>query len=148
MGYFNYYLALGRDTVTGTYRYPPPDGRYMELTKDGDDEVVGYMYDRITYDERNKNSAIDVIQNGIKKFPDRLDMRFGLIHTLQQIGEYENQSLVLKSALRYSLTNNNQWAMVSKSTNAWYSRIFSQCNTGLLLRMVTSLISRKPFCLV
>ncbi len=109
VGYFNYYLALGRDTVTGTYRYPPPDGRYMELTKDGDDEVVGYMYDRITYEERNKNSAIDVIQNGIKKFPDRLDMRFGLIHTLQQIGEYENQSLVLKSALRYSLTNNNKW---------------------------------------
>lgn len=109
VGYFNYYLELGREFVTGTYRFPPANGRYLAMTKEDDDEIVGYMYDQIVYDNEYFARAVGIINDGIERFPNRLDMRFGIIHTLQQIGDYEQQADYLQATLRHSKENENLW---------------------------------------
>jgi tetratricopeptide (TPR) repeat protein len=67
------------------------------------------MGGQIVFNKDIAKKGIDKIEEGIKLYPNRLDMRFGKIYALGQLedwGEFTNEII---NAIRYSKTNKNQW---------------------------------------
>lgn len=88
IAFFNYYAALARKAVPSAGRIQGP----------------GFVYD-----EDNINKALEYINAGIEKAPDRLDMYFGKIHILGETGRIEEQSANIIYLLGKSKQINNRW---------------------------------------
>ena len=61
------------------------------------------------YLDEDINNAISVIDEGINKFPNRLDMRFGKIYALGQLENWELFTEEVIRTVKYSKINNNKW---------------------------------------
>ena len=71
--------------------------------------LAGYMYFVERYDFQLVDSALDVISRGIARYPDRLDMRYGKIHFLQQLCRWDDFSNEILAALKHSSEIHHQW---------------------------------------
>lgn len=111
---YNYYFNLST-TYSGvvTSTEPPsveecPSGEVYTLT-DSTGNVSGYMYYAHYWDLARVDSALDVINRGITLFPDRLDMRYGKIHLLQQLRRWDFFADEIHAVLDRTTQNNLQW---------------------------------------
>jgi len=66
----------------------------------------GYLTSRIIYDLSEFSKAMEYIETGINKFPDRLDMRFGKTYALGQLENWDDFTKEIIRTIDHSSTNN------------------------------------------
>lgn len=76
---------------------------------DSNGNVSGYMYGLDYYDPQLTDTAIAVISEGIMRYPDRLDMRFGKIHLLGESGRWQPYTEEILSTLDRNKANEKAW---------------------------------------
>lgn len=105
--YFNYYFQRSRQEFV-SMTTEQPEGESLSL-KDSTGHIAGYLGSEIHYNEERLQKGLDKIDQGITMYPDRLDMRFGKIYSLGQVGDWERFTEEIIKAIRYSATNKNDW---------------------------------------
>lgn len=109
--YFNYYLSKGRkQTLVWDKSAPAEDSKYLELT-DSLGNYVGHLHNEVCYDENYLRLALDKIDKGIKKYPNRLDMRVVQISLLEELGNWDSYTRQVIKLINYSNENNNNWTI-------------------------------------
>jgi len=105
--FFNYYISKAKDEVLSLTTVEP-EGEALEI-KDSTGKVAGFLGSQIGYDRIEFNKGIVKIDEGIKRYPNRLDMRFGKIYILGEIKDWEHFTQEIIEAVRQSKVNDNQW---------------------------------------
>lgn len=105
--YFNYYIQKSMNEVIRVDNNPGT-GEHLQMT-DSLNQVVGYIHGETSYNPKYLNLAFDVLDKGIAKFPNRLDMRFGKIHMLGQVNNYDAFTNEIVKAIDLSAKNKNKW---------------------------------------
>lgn len=105
--YFNYYVQKSISEIVRLDNNPGA-GENLQIT-DSTKQVVGYLYGETSYNPKYLNLGFDIIDKGINKFPNRLDMRFGKIHMLGQVNNYNSFTDEIVKAIDYSTKNKNKW---------------------------------------
>jgi len=95
IAWFNYYLRLDSTTVTSTHK-DPWSGRYL-------------LAPVTRYDMENVRKAVAYLDRGIELAPTRLDMHFGKIRALTELGEYGEQSALLAGLMEHSIEIDHDW---------------------------------------
>jgi len=94
IGYFNYYFNKSIDEAIAV--------NY------GEDEDVSFEGEE-AYNPKWVQAALDKISRGIALYPDRLDMRFGKIHALGMVEDWEAYTEEIVGAIKQSAKNKCQW---------------------------------------
>jgi tetratricopeptide (TPR) repeat protein len=105
--YFNYFFAKSKKEML-TLTKDEPQGKGLSFMDDTG-KTAGYIGSQITYNQKYFKKAIDKIDEGIKLYPDRLDMRFGKIHVLGLAEEWSSYTDEIIKTIQYSTRNNNHW---------------------------------------
>jgi tetratricopeptide (TPR) repeat protein len=105
--YFNYYVQKSISEIVRLDN-SPGTGKNLQIT-DSTKQVVGYIYGETNYNPKFLNLGFNIIDKGINKFPDRLDMRFGKIHMHGQVNNYSSFTDEIIKAIDYSTKNKNKW---------------------------------------
>ena len=112
---YNYYYnkSLSYSGVMTSTELPDKNelvqGEIYRLRDDSTGAPVGYLYYLNVYDYQLVDSALDVISRGIARYPDRLDMRYGKIHFLQQLCRWDDFSNEILATLKHSAEIHHQW---------------------------------------
>lgn len=105
--YFNYYFLKSRNEgIALSTERPKSDGFAIQ---DSTGQTVGSLGSQVHFDKTILQKGIDKIDEGIKLYPNRLDMRFGKIYVYGQAEDWENFTSEIVKTIRYSSTNNNSW---------------------------------------
>lgn len=106
---FNFYFAESQKEIIQLAVEAPDDDREALVLKDSLGNSAGYMYAQ----KMNNDSLFAISQNtideGIKLFPNRLDLRFGKIHTLGKYERFEEFSTEILKTIEYSKKIKHQW---------------------------------------
>jgi len=105
--YFNYYFSKSKEEGIILSKQEP-EGKKLVL-KDSLNQVAGFLGSQIHYDLDEFQKGIDKINEGIKLYPNRLDMRFGKIYALGQIKDWEKFTNEIITTVKYSAIINNEW---------------------------------------
>lgn len=103
----NYYFNKSRKEVLAIDKNLPKS-EALEI-KNESGKTVAYLFSKDSYDTKLLQKTFKYFDEGIEKFPDRLDIRFGKIFTLGQIGDYENFTKEIVKTIQYSAQNKNNW---------------------------------------
>lgn len=105
--YFNYYFTKSiQEALTVTKEQPK--GKSLEFT-DSANQVAGYIGSQVCYVENELQKGFAKIDEGIRLYPDRLDMRFGKIYVLGELENWKEFTGEIIKTIDYSAKNNNQW---------------------------------------
>ncbi|RXP47870.1 tetratricopeptide repeat protein [Lutibacter sp. HS1-25] len=114
VSYFNYYFLKGnKEVLTVSTKEPKEDGFIL---KDSLNNTAGYLASEIYLDNSIIQKGIDKISEGIKLFPNRLDMRYGKIYTLGQIEDWDKFTSEIIKTIEYSKINNNHWTWTNNES--------------------------------
>lgn len=103
----NYYFNKSKkEVLTLDKNAPKKEGFGL---KDDKGNVVAYLSSKDLYDTNLLQKTFKYFDEGISKFPDRLDIRFGKVYILGQIEDYENFSKEIVKTIQYSTKNKNNW---------------------------------------
>ena len=103
----NYYFNKSKkEVLTLDKNAPKKEGFGL---KDDKGNVVAYLSSKDLYDTNILQKTFKYFDEGISKFPDRLDIRFGKVYILGQIEDYENFSKEIVKTIQYSTKNKNNW---------------------------------------
>ena len=105
--YFNYYFLKSRQEFV-SMSTNQPKGESLQL-QDSTGKVAGFLGSEIVYNPEILQKGLDKIDQGIKMFPNRLDMRFGKIYAHGQAKDWENFTNEIVKTIQYSKKNNNEW---------------------------------------
>lgn len=105
--YFNYYFLMARQEFV-SMSTKQPKGESLQL-QDSTGQVAGFLGSEIVFNQNVLQKGFDKIEQGIEKYPNRLDMRFGKIYTLGQIEDWENFTKEIVKTVQYSKKNKNEW---------------------------------------
>jgi hypothetical protein len=85
--FLNYHFGKGRTvrTIVAQGEAQPGD---LELTKQDDPSIEGFIRDEVSLDKTSILKAIRTSRNNLRSFPNQLDIHFGIITVAQNIGEY------------------------------------------------------------
>ena len=72
-------------------------------------KIAGYLNNNIWYEKEDVDKALSYLEKGLKFGKNRLDMYFGRIHILGEIGEYEKQSQKIIEVLKLGKEINHKW---------------------------------------
>lgn len=104
---FNYYVQKSMSEVI-RLDSDPQTGKNLQIT-DSSSQVVGYIHGETSYNPKYLSLGFDIIEKGITKFPNRLDMRFGKIHMLGQVNNYHAFTDEIVKSIDFSIKNKNKW---------------------------------------
>jgi tetratricopeptide (TPR) repeat protein len=85
-----------------------PNGESLVL-KDSLNQDAGFLGSQIHYNQTELKKGLEKIEEGIKLYPNRLDMRFGKIYVFGQIPDWENFTSEILKTIEYSVKNKNNW---------------------------------------
>ena len=112
VAYFIYFVKKSRSEVL-VIGQDLKQNAYMVLEIENQDSSkqngAEYMYKQVSYDDLYTQKAIEWIDKGIERFPNRLDMRFGKIYFLGLLENYEAFTEQIIQTIYYSAINQNQW---------------------------------------
>lgn len=110
---FNYWLLTGRQSGIGITAGAPEkeneDVFVLYPAGENGEEPAGYMHEEVLYDEARIAKADEVLREGIARFPDRLDMRFGLAKMWADKGEYDKALVLFDEVFRRGEENGCAW---------------------------------------
>lgn len=107
VAYFNHYVNQARKEVLGLADVTGSENALA--IQDSSGETQAYITGQVYYLEKPFRLGINKIDEGIEKFPDRLDMRFGKLHVLSEAKYWDEFTEELKKTVTHSLTNDNKW---------------------------------------
>lgn len=105
--YFNYYFVKSKQEVLALTTNKPNSESFV--LKDSLNKAAGYLGSQIYYDKTKLNKGINKIDQGIKLYPNRLDMRFGKIYVFGEIKDWEKFTSEIKKTIEHSSKNDNNW---------------------------------------
>lgn len=105
--YFNYHFSKSRKEIIELIT-DQPQGKSLVL-KDSLNKTSGFLGSKIRYNENELKKGLNKIDQGIKLYPNRLDMRFGKIYVLGQIPDWKKFTSEIIKTIKYSSTNNHKW---------------------------------------
>ncbi|CAL2101371.1 Tetratricopeptide repeat protein [Tenacibaculum sp. 190130A14a] len=105
--YFNYHFNKSRKEVLALTNDQPNDDSL--IIKDSLNQNVGFIGSQVVFDEKELQKGLDKIDEGIQRYPNRLDMRFGKIYALGQIYKWNDFASEIIQTVKYSTKNNNNW---------------------------------------
>lgn len=106
--YFNFFVKKSMSEVIRMENQQ--QGRQSLQIKDPKTgKVVGFLNDGVSYNEELVEKGFKYIDLGIKKFPSRLDMRFGKIYILGKVYSYQRFTEELISTIDYSQKIDLKW---------------------------------------
>ena len=110
VAYFNYFAKKSKKEIVRLDGNGKGKEGFQIMDKDSSKkEPVAFLYGDTNYDKDILKKGFDYIDIGIKKHPNRLDMRFGKIYMLGQIEDYEKFTVEIINTIDYSTINKNQW---------------------------------------
>ncbi len=110
VAYFNYFAKKSKKEIVRLDGNGKGREGLQIMDKDSSKkEPVAFLYGDTYYDKDILKKGFDYIDIGIKKHPNRLDMRFGKIYMLGQIEDYEKFTAEIINTIDYSTINKNQW---------------------------------------
>lgn len=104
--YFNHYFFQSQEEFIGV-TLKRPNSHAIEF-QDSTGQT-GYFGSQIIYKEDLLQKAFSKIDEGIEKFPNRLDMRFGKIYALGQTEDWENYTDEILKSIRHGEKINYKW---------------------------------------
>lgn len=142
----NYYFSNSKKEIVSVDRQQKSNESF-QLT-DSTGQVAGYINSSLDYDTEKLSKAIKYANIGIDKFPNRLDIRFGKCHILQQIGDYDNFTKEIIKTIDYSQVNKNNWlwtenkkqengeSSLLESIQSYLKQLYDTEDDNLLLNMI------------
>ncbi|MCX7787827.1 MAG: hypothetical protein N2442_09030 [Spirochaetes bacterium] len=147
IAYFNYHFNRGRRLIQTMGQ--SPDGRHL-------------VYTKREYDPEHAKAALRYIDTGLSLAPNRLDIHFGKVRLLAELGDLKGQKEAIVTVLRLSIQNGNRWmwtsgipltegeasmfAGIEEYLGEWFDRF---AETGSYLKEVaeleTSLYPKNPW---
>lgn len=109
IAYFNYYLLKGQRSTHSLDTYKKDNSNSLALVDQKTNKIAGYLNNNIWYEKEDVDKALSYLEKGLKFGKNRLDMYFGRIHILGEIGEYEKQSQKIIEVLRLGKEINHKW---------------------------------------
>lgn len=110
VSYFNYYVVRSKQELLRLGQDPQGKEALQIMDQDtSKKEPVGFIFSDTYYDPELLSKGFDWIAKGIKKHPNRLDMRFGRIYMFGQIEDYETFTKEIIQTIDYSAMNKNAW---------------------------------------
>lgn len=104
---YNYhFMKAKRESMVMTTTAPQGEGLAL---KDSADQVAGYLGSEISFDRAELNKGLAIIDRGIQRYPNRLDMRFGKIYALGQIQDWNYFTAEILRTIQYAAINKNKW---------------------------------------
>lgn len=105
----NYVVAKGnRSGITVAKGEPQGDDLTLRDQKTG--EMVGFLGYREGYDEKLIVDGISKVQDALKFFKSRLDIRFGIVEAAKKIKRWDVAGKQLVEILKVSKEINNKWS--------------------------------------
>lgn len=110
VAYFNHYVMKSM-TEQITLGHNPKGEKVLQImdTDTTKKEPVGYIYGDTYYNTKLLNKGFDYINQGIDKYPARLDMRFGKIYMFGKTENYEKFTQEIIKTIDYSTVIKNKW---------------------------------------
>ena len=105
--YLNFYFTEATKEVVAIE--PEPSSKESLEIYDSINNIKAYINNKIIYDDAFINKGFEYINIGIKKFPNRLDMRFGKIHVYSKINYWQDYTNEILKAIDHSHEINNLW---------------------------------------
>jgi tetratricopeptide (TPR) repeat protein len=105
--YFNYYFQKAKQEVVLLTTDEPKGQSYSLVDSTG--KTAGFLGSEVSFNRATLQRGLDKIDQGIKLYPNRLDMRFGKIYALGQVEAWENFTNEIINAIQYSNQNKNEW---------------------------------------
>ncbi len=104
----------------------------------------------VDYNQQQLRTALNWINAGIRRDPDRLDMRFGKAHALRLTHQFDSFLVVMRQVLARSVENRSQWLWNNGEsldsgrqfvlrTMQTYMREFYEADRATLLPVMTQL---------
>ena len=110
VAFFNYYVIKSKKEIVTLGQNPKGKDVLQIMDQDTTKkEPVAFMYGDTYYEPTLLSKGFDWISKGIKKHPNRLDMRFGKIYMFGQLEDYENFTTEIIKTIDYSNENKNKW---------------------------------------
>ncbi|UTC90199.1 tetratricopeptide repeat protein [Treponema denticola] len=109
IAYFNYYLLKGQRSTHSLDTYKKDNTNSLALVDKKTNKIAGYLNNNIWYEKEDVDKALSYLEKGLKFGKSRLDMYFGRIHILGEIGEYEKQSQKIIEVLKLGKEINHKW---------------------------------------
>ncbi|HSZ34649.1 MAG TPA: hypothetical protein VK772_15140 [Puia sp.] len=103
----NFYFSNGKLMTASLAKQQT--GKESWQLNDSTGKVAGYLNSNLEYRPDQLTLAFNYINKGIKKFPDRLDIRFGKCYMLKEIGDYDNFTSEIIKTVEYSTLIKNKW---------------------------------------
>lgn len=142
----NYYFSNSKKEIVSVDKQQKSNESF-QLT-DSTGQVAGYINSSLDYDTEKLSKAIKYANTGIDKFPNRLDIRFGKCHILQQIEDYDNFTKEIIKTIDYSQVNKNNWlwtenkkqengeSSLLESIQSYLKQLYDTEDDNLLLNMI------------
>ena len=105
--YFNYHFLKAKQEVI-MITTDEPDGENLEII-DQSNQATAYVGAEFFLNPTEMQKAFDKIDEGIKRFPNRLDMRFGKVYAFGQTQDWEQFTQEIIKHIAYSASNKNEW---------------------------------------
>lgn len=105
--YFNYYFTKSKTEIISINKNS--NGKDGYQLKDSIGNVAGYIQSNISFNEKYAKKGIEYIEQGILKFPKRLDMRFGKTYVLGENENYTEFTNEIIKTIEYSNVIKNEW---------------------------------------
>lgn len=107
--YFNYYFQKSKTEILNLSTNPDNnDENSMKIT-DSLGNTKGYLGSKVFFEKYYTQKAFEYIDKGISLFPKRLDMRFGKIHALRIIKDWEVFTTEILKTIDYSAKVKQKW---------------------------------------
>ncbi|MCW3083233.1 MAG: hypothetical protein JWP12_599 [Bacteroidetes bacterium] len=107
VSYYSYYVWKSKLEYIGLQKKQKGDNSLVLTDSTG--KVAGYMNDVVEYDPNYIKMGFAYIDKAIKKFPGRLDLRFGKIYMLGETKNYKAFTEEILKTIDYSAKNKNAW---------------------------------------
>ena len=107
ISYFNFYFNRSRKETMSLGK-SPTDKKYLEV-KDSTNKTAAYLGLTTSYNPEYIKKGFAYIDKGISIYPNRLDMRFGRIHVLGVIGNYDEFTSKIKESIDLGFKINHNW---------------------------------------
>lgn len=106
---FNFYFKESQNEIVQLTKEAPKDDTEALVLNDSLGNKAGYMYSNVSTNDSLFAISQNTIDSAIRLFPNRLDLRFGKIHTLGEVEKFDEFTTEIIKTIAYSATINHNW---------------------------------------
>jgi tetratricopeptide (TPR) repeat protein len=106
---FNFYFRESQEEMIQLTQEEPQENQEAIVLSDSLGNKSGFLYSQINSNDSLFTISQNHIDEAIKLFPNRLDLRFGKIHTLGEVENYKDFTIEILKTINYSISLNHKW---------------------------------------